>query len=179
MLTTIWKEIPKSNYEVSNTGFVRNSKTKRILKNSIDSRGYYRVSLSYGKRGMQKVKGVHQLIAIAFVEKPEGKDFVNHEDGNKLNNHYSNLKWVTPKENTNHAIETGLFNVKETTKRATEASILVNGIKVEETNSITGEKTIYNSISECARKHEVSRNEMVKVIKNKNKISQYLFKTTS
>ena len=36
----IWKTITNTNYEVSNYGEVRNSKTKRILKQYINKSGY-------------------------------------------------------------------------------------------------------------------------------------------
>lgn len=56
---------------------------------------------------------VHRLIAKAFCEgETEEKCFVNHKDGNKQNNHYANLEWVTPSRNLRHAHEKGLVNLK-------------------------------------------------------------------
>ena len=50
---------------------------------------------------------IHRLVAIHFLEKVEGKNVVNHNDGNRSNNEVSNLEWVTTKENMQHAIEYG------------------------------------------------------------------------
>lgn len=106
-------------YEVSNTGLVRSQERKvpvknflriyksRILKPSKSRKGYLRVALY--KDGVQNVVEVHRLVALAFIENGDAtKNQVNHKDGMKENNNVYNLEWVTPKENTRHAWETGL-----------------------------------------------------------------------
>lgn len=52
---------------------------------------------------------VHRLIALTFIDKPSSKHiWVNHKDGNKLNNTIENLEWTTIAENIQHAFDTGL-----------------------------------------------------------------------
>lgn len=46
---------------------------------------------------------IHRLVALYFLKKVIGKEHVNHIDGNKTNNHVTNLEWVTPSENQLHA----------------------------------------------------------------------------
>jgi hypothetical protein len=44
-------------------------------------------------------------MALAFIPRIEGKDFVNHIDGNRANNNLSNLEWVNRSENCRHGFE--------------------------------------------------------------------------
>lgn len=73
----------------------------RKLKPGILNNGYLFVHLC--KNGKHFNKTIHRLVALTFVPNPEYKSCVNHIDGNKLNNHYTNLEWVTASENSKHA----------------------------------------------------------------------------
>ena len=64
-----------------------------------DKYGYKRISLS--KNGKVKTIALHRIVAENFI-KGNSSLTVNHKDGNKLNNHFSNLEWVSNRENINH-----------------------------------------------------------------------------
>ena len=103
-----WKEIEGfENYEVSNTGEIRNIKTGRILVQKTDKYGYKQVGL-YNVKPCWKL--VHRLVAKAFIPNPENKPQINHRDLDKGRNPVSNLEWATPKENIRHAVENGRFD---------------------------------------------------------------------
>lgn len=69
--------------------------------------------------GRNKLARVHRLVMLAFAgEPPEGHE-VNHIDGNKANNSYLNLEYVTRAENVRHAVENGLMNGASNGKRGT------------------------------------------------------------
>lgn len=60
----------------------------------------------------KKTYRFHRMTAFMFIENPDNKPFVNHIDGNRFNNHYTNLEWVTNQENCQHAHDTGLNRKK-------------------------------------------------------------------
>ena len=91
-------------YEVSNLGKVRNIKSGRVLKTSLNNNGYLRLFLC--KNNKRKHLYLHRIIATAFIDNPDEKPCVNHIDENKLNNDLSNLEWCTARENLIHGTRT-------------------------------------------------------------------------
>lgn len=108
------------NYFVTEEGEV--FRGKRRL-GSLNKNGYIYVRV-YFLDGTNKLNPVHRWVAEQFIPKIEGKTYVNHIDGNKLNNHYTNLEWVTNQENLKHAHDNDLFLKGEDTWNGSEESLV-------------------------------------------------------
>ena len=110
-----WRKIEFGyNYEVSNLGRVRSlyfTKPPKILKTRVcKNNGYELVNLN--RDAKLKTFTVHSLVARAFIRDYDGnEEVVNHIDGNKLNNHISNLEIIDRKGNVKHAMSTGLQKI--------------------------------------------------------------------
>lgn len=97
----IWKEFPgNKKYLVSNTGLVKHKRLNRLLK-GYNRNGYLQVTLKR-ENGSNQPMLVHRLVALTFIPNPENKPYVDHIDGGRRNNHVDNLRWATPKENSNN-----------------------------------------------------------------------------
>ena len=106
----MWKKFiyegQETDYSVSTEGEVRKDTTNYILSQS-SQQDYKFVGLIIN--GKQKRMRVHRMVALAFIDNPDNKPYVNHINGNRSDNNVENLEWVTPSENTQHAVDTGLF----------------------------------------------------------------------
>lgn len=113
----MWKKFiyegQETDYSVSTEGEVRKDTTNYILSQS-SQQDYKFVGLIIN--GKQKRMRVHRMVALTFIDNPDNKPYVNHINGNRSDNNVENLEWVTPSENTQHAVDTGLF--KSGRKRA-------------------------------------------------------------
>lgn len=109
----IWRPVLEfeNRYEVSNYGRVRslarcNEKLKhicypeRMMKLHVHTNKYQVVWLR--RPGVHKKFYVHRLVAVAFLDPVDGKDYVNHKDKDRLNNHIDNLEYMTHQENCDH-----------------------------------------------------------------------------
>ena len=86
----IWHDLDRfPSHQVSSHGRVRNKKTGRILKPFSDRYGYLRVSI-----GNTDNVYIHRLVCETFLGEPE--------DGDRQNNHLSNLEWCTQRYNNNY-----------------------------------------------------------------------------
>lgn len=100
-----WKDIPDApGYRVSSFGNLLGIRFKHFYRPSRDSKGYLFIRIPKFKMSTK----IHVLVARLWIgERPTGMQ-VNHKDGNKLNNHFTNLEYITQKENIKHAIRIGL-----------------------------------------------------------------------
>lgn len=120
----VWRVVVKSpNYEVSSFGSVRRIGAKAPLKPGITC-GYAHVCLS--RNGVVKVERIHILVAMSFLGAPPFIGaIVAHNDGQKLNNKISNLRWASALENqrdrTRH--HTGIFGSDVHNAKLCEADI--------------------------------------------------------
>lgn len=96
-------------YKVSNFGRIQTVKTGKIKEQTI-SKSDNRPYLSLWKNNKIKVCRPHKLVMEAFVSlRPEGLECC-HNDGNPQNNHWSNLRWDTPKNNHADKVKHGTTN---------------------------------------------------------------------
>ena len=132
-------------YEISNLGRLRNTKTNKILKQTINKTGYYGYCGSLGNRQKKKMFKIHKAVAETFIPNPNCYKVINHIDGNKLNNNINNLEWCTHQYNSQHAIDLGL--TLSTIERIKNADCKpIKGINIHTNKVIT-----FPSIMEAAR----------------------------
>lgn len=164
----IWRDINgyEGLYQVSTFGRVRSvtrvvpftcRKTRKMVAAHKKGRvlaqpicgGYHTVCLYKSKKQGKRFK-VSRLVAHAFVPNPLGKPYVNHMDGNKLNNHLENLEWATCAENIKHAYD------KKLKKPYQNKKIICLD---------TGQ--IFDSATQAAKTFGVNRANISKAAKNK------------
>lgn len=87
-------------YQVTSWGRIYDVDNEKFVNLELHD-GFVRVDL-FEPNGKRKHHKVHRLVAKAFIQNPENKPQVNHKDGNKQNNSFTNLEWVTDEENKDH-----------------------------------------------------------------------------
>lgn len=149
----IWVDIKgfEEKYQISNFGKVYSKVTGRLRKIQKNRYGYLYVTLSITTK-KQKIETIHQLVARHYIDSPNNKTQVNHIDGNKENNIYTNLEWVTPKENISHAHKIGLRNNEGLLK-----SVKSREKKVYQIDANTGDVIkIWDSLRKITRETDFS-----------------------
>ena len=142
-----WKEhYEKDIYRVYENGLIYSERSNKFLKHSVNERtGYATAAGELAHRAVLKTYAPH--------ENQENLQ-VNHIDGNKLNNHYTNLEWATGKENMAHAVENRMLGQM---KRAVVYDIDAKYIGT------------FDSISEAARQLGISQKGASSVFNNETK----------
>ena len=158
----IWKEINIENentngYYISSLGRFKNRKGVIMEDYKPHHSGYIYLRVNIKKYAL------HRLIALTFIENLEKKPFVNHIDGNKLNNKLENLEWVTCSENNLHSHKLGLNNGHK--RKIIQYNLEMNEIQK------------YNTIKEASENLNISLSCIKDVLKEKQKSSKgFIFK---
>ena len=95
-------------YEDGTVESYKRSSTPKKLTPYVDRIGYMRLVLNTTEKWY-----IHRLVATVFIDNPDKLPCINHIDGNKQNNHYTNLEWCTHAENSKHAYDNGLLKIDE------------------------------------------------------------------
>lgn len=73
-------------------------KQKQQIVPQFEKGGRAKVILT-NEKGESKEMDVARMVATTFVPNPNNYDFINHKNGNKLDNRAENLEWVSSHEN--------------------------------------------------------------------------------
>lgn len=139
-------------YNVFTDGKVYDTKTARFLNTQVLN-SYNYVTL-YDESGKKFTTGLHRLIVMVFFGIKNNK-YVNHLNGNKLDNRIENLEWTTQKENIQHALQNNLINFHP----KVVIKFDINGNQLQK----------FNSIDEAAASIGLSRHAISKAINGDNK----------
>lgn len=161
-----WRTVTDNpNYEVSNTGDIRHKGKKKILKLRTSKWGYKRARLSVSGINGGKLYAVHRLVASAFIPNPKNLPQVNHKDGDKSNNNVDNLEWVTAKENTLHAVRTGLLKSGDKSHRTI--------IHKNELVEVCGLRELGLSYKQIGEMYNVEKSTISAIIRSKRYLKDY------
>lgn len=156
-----FKEIEgHKDYLIYDDGRVYSCKRKIFLSYRFNQNGYKYVNLC--KNGKYKSKSIHRLVCESFIDNPNGYREVNHIDGDKSNNDYTNLEWCDRSMNMKHASKLGLLHINKG-----EASNLSKLTK----DDIDEIRSMYNtgvySMSHIGKKFKVSKGAILMIINKK------------
>ena len=129
----------ESRYIISPNGEVYSLLTKRWLRKLPDKNGYWKVNLYSGGRGTIKTYRVCRLVASSYLYPDINRPYVNHIDGNKQNDNYQNLEWVSAKENSHHAWLLGLCKTYDRTQPYNREGIILSNKRRTKKGQICGQ----------------------------------------
>lgn len=158
MVNPIYKNITYHNYLIDNSGHIWSKKHKKFLSPYPTKDGYLQVRLFENKQGT--MIRIASLVAYTFIGQSPGdmkKPTVDHKDGNRQNNYFTNLRWIEHGENAATRLNkknSGGKGEKNIKARLTEK-------QVKEICQLIGLKTI--SLAKIANKYNVGKSTIANI----------------
>lgn len=94
------------NYAISDNGIVFDEDLNIVSSYKMPTTGYWCVKLKIDND--EVLTTVHRLVAETYIPNPDNLPTVNHHNGDKDNNYWYNLEWMSYSDNNIHALEAGL-----------------------------------------------------------------------
>ena len=156
----MWKTIPIDiEFEANELGDIKRIGSSQLAKQWFDKNGYKIVALSN-----RKIYRAHRLIALTFIENPEGYPIVNHINHNKQDNRVENLEWATYSYNSKHSYFDG--NREESTmkwaKKVQPKAMEASKVKVAQYDLNDNLIAIFGSQREASEKTRTCRSSITR-----------------
>ncbi len=136
-----------------------NQQKNNIILKPENKNGYYQVKLYHNN--VRKNYSVHRLVGLHYLDNPNNLPQINHKDYNRLNNHVTNLEWVSSRENNCHRYLNNNTTSKyigvsyDKSKKRWESKIFHNGKNVK-LGSFKNEIDAFNARAEYEEKHNIN-----------------------
>ena len=106
----IYENIDKGRYLINPYGEIYSLYSNRIMRQDTNWAGYKRICL-ITEDGKKRNFSIHRLVAHTFIINPFPNLYndVNHINGDKSKNDYTNLEWCNNNQNKHYASEMGLY----------------------------------------------------------------------
>ncbi|AGY47023.1 HNH homing nuclease [Bacillus phage CampHawk] len=154
-----WKDIKgyEGHYQISDNGDIFSLKSNRVLKTMKNKKnGYIYIHLT--KDGKKKAFTIHRLVALHFCGGYEESLVVDHIDRNRHNNHFSNLRWVSRKENSSNISADTKKNIITAVRKNAKSQSQRSNRKIRPVISISPEGVIrhHRSITQASKETGVT-----------------------
>lgn len=142
-----------------------------ILNHKVNRHGYKEVALT--KDGKTTTYLLHRLIAIHFVDNPNGYDCVNHKNGIKSDNRIENLEWCTHQQNTKHAYDNNISGFKDSCNKGIQRMNEYNQYVSVVLISPEGDEISFSSSSAAAEYLGTTKDEITRAIRKCQRVKKH------
>ena len=154
-------------YRIEEDGAVFSLTKNRYLSSIPNKAGYLHVCLHLYKANTFFL--VHRLVAFKYIGQCPPEHETSHKDGNKLNNHYSNLEYLTHSQNILKSFRehgrTGYWFSQQRPPFSYETKQkMANAKKKSVRYTLNGHDSIYDSIDTAAKELNTYRKKIYNCI---------------